>query len=161
MFIALVFSIRAGEVSNRLTFGSCNKFFNTMESSIFTTIADTEPDYFVWLGDVVYADGFFFLNVHYVIDDEGELRANFDNTYNDPYYSILRNATEILGVWDDHDYGINNGDKYFSNKVMMREIWLDFMDEPKDSIRRTREGGIYESYDLYDGKVKLILLDVR
>jgi hypothetical protein len=55
----------------------------------------------------------------------------------------------------------------------MRDVFLDFVDEPKESPRRTREG-IYESYEIISGnifeikleskgnlRIKLVLLDVR
>ena len=71
------------------------------------------------------------------------------------------NKTTIIGIWDDHDYGKNNGDRYFIHKKQMQQIWLDFIDEPLDSPRRAREG-IYESYYLGDRhQVKIILLDTR
>lgn len=46
-------------------------------------------------------------------------------------------------------------------KEPIRQMWLDFIGESKESIRRTRETGMYESYTLAGGKIKLILLDVR
>ena len=45
-------------------------------------------------------------------------------------------GTQIIGIWDDHDYGINNGDKTYYNKKLTRELFLDFVEEPKDSPRR-------------------------
>jgi len=38
-------------------------------------------------------------------------------------------------VWDDHDYGINNGNSDFHNKHEMREHFLEFIGEPPDSVR--------------------------
>jgi alkaline phosphatase D len=68
-------------------------------------------------------------------------------------------------VWDDHDYGINNGDKTFKMKGEMRDLYLDFIGESKDSERRLeRDRGIYQDYLIKtpDGiKVHFIMLDVR
>jgi alkaline phosphatase D len=56
----------------------------------------------------------------------------------------MREKMSIIGVWDDHDYGKNNGDKTFKNKHIIREIFLDFIDEPLDSQRRLeKDTGIY------------------
>ncbi len=44
------------------------------------------------------------------------------------------------------------GDKHNKNLGEVREAFLDFLGEPKDSIRRTRPGGIYEAYDIISGK---------
>ena len=46
---------------------------------------------------------------------------------------------------------ISIGDKSFPFKYEMRDAFLDFVDEPKDSARRTREG-IYESYTTIVGR---------
>jgi len=62
----------------------------------------------------------------------------------------LRNKTPIVGVWDNHDYGADGGDKNFPHKYEMREAFLDFLDEPVNSSRRQREG-IYESYLIKSG----------
>ena len=43
---------------------------------------------------------------------------------------------DVVGVWDDHDYGINNGDKHFEHKEAFRDKFLDYIDEPPDSERR-------------------------
>jgi len=43
------------------------------------------------------------------------VQARFKHTYDSKGYSVLRNngKTLITGVWDDHDYGLNNaGSEY-------------------------------------------------
>ena len=74
-------------------------------------------------------------------------------------------TTPVIGVWDDHDYGCNNGDKTFPKKHAVREIFLDFIGEPADSDRRVeRDTGIYQDYVIITPdkiKVHYILLDVR
>jgi alkaline phosphatase D len=44
----------------------------------------------------------------------------------------------------------------------MKEVFLDFLDEKKDSTRRNRNG-IYENYEINIGRRRLglVLLDVR
>jgi len=80
---------------------------------------------------------------------------------NSPPYVKLRETTNIIGVWDDHDFGLNNAGASFKHKDLTQQLWLDFMDEPADSPRRTRKG-VYESYYIGDSsKIKVILLDVR
>jgi hypothetical protein len=47
-------------------------------------------------------------------------------------------------------------------KSWMRDSYLDFLGESKDSVRRKNSGGIYESYYLGEKKfAKMILLDIR
>jgi alkaline phosphatase D len=43
---------------------------------------------------------------------------------------ILSNTSRIIGVWDDHDYGENNGNINNRVKHQMRDIFLDFIEEP-------------------------------
>lgn len=80
--------------------------------------------------------------------------SSFDFTKNDKGYRMIynNNFTSIVGVWDDHDYGKNDGNLFISLKYIidlikgdkndkhkhkMRQLYLDFLDEPSDSIRRT------------------------
>lgn len=69
---------------------------------------------------------------------------------------------DIYGVWDDHDSGINDGGKHNPIKNEVRQMFLDAMDEPKDSKRRSQDGGMYTSFFLdSEKKIKMILLDNR
>lgn len=74
---------------------------------------------------------------------------------------MRQKAKKVVGVWDDHDFGVNNGNKNFEDKHLHQEMFLDFMDEPLGSPLRRREG-VYSSYYV-DGaqQIKVILLDCR
>ena len=83
-------------------------------------------------------------------------------------YTELRrsNRTKIIGVWDDNDYGVNDGGKDSPIKVDQKQIFLDYLDEPPTSPRRLRgdEIGIYEDYLLKLSpqiSIRIILFDVR
>jgi len=41
----------------------------------------------------------------------------------------------VFGTWDDHDYGVNNGEKDFRYKKRNRKMYMDFLNEPTDSER--------------------------
>ena len=57
---------------------------------------------------------------------------------------MMTKGTKVVGVWDDHDYGINDGGEEFPLKHETREMFLDFIGEPADSERRLdKEEGIY------------------
>lgn len=67
-------------------------------------------------------------------------------------------------MWDDHDFGINNGNAFYHKKYITREIYLDFIKEPQDSVRRLeKHRGLQQDYVInHKGiKVHVILLDVR
>jgi alkaline phosphatase D len=74
------------------------------------------------------------------------------------------NRSKVIGVWDDHDYGRNNGDYAFKWKHQNREVYLDFIGEPQNTIRRLdRTRGIYQDYVIMHDNIKIhvVLLDVR
>ena len=73
----------------------------------------------------------------------------------------------VLGTWDDHDYGVNNGDRRFPHRSASKAEFLDFLDAaPKDARRqRGLQTGVYGS-TLLDGggpdkSVLVIALDMR
>ena len=42
---------------------------------------------------------------------------------------------QIIGTWDDHDYGLNDAGKEYDGKDFSQQLMLDFLDEPSDSLR--------------------------
>lgn len=53
----------------------------------------------------------------------------------------------MIGVWDDHDFGTNDGGRLFEHKKRNRVAFLDFLDEPADSERRLQDDTpIYQDY---------------
>ena len=79
-----------------------------------------------------------------------------------PGYNKLREDIAHLAVWDDHDYGINDGGGDFPYKAVSKELFLKFWKVPADDIRRTRDG-IYDSRIIGPPgmRVQIILLDLR
>lgn len=55
---------------------------------------------------------------------------------------------------------MNDGHKDNPTKHIIRQLYLDFLDVPADSPRRTNPDGIYYSFQLKE-KVLVIMLDVR
>lgn len=48
----------------------------------------------------------------------------------------------ILGTYDDHDFGWNNGNSRLPNKAAFKNIYLDGIGEPQDSPRRSQLNGL-------------------
>lgn len=134
----------------RIAFGSCSR--QDRPQPLWQPIIDTQPDVWIWTGDIVYGD----------TEDMDELRAKYDLLKRHPGYTRLRNLCPILGIYDDHDYGLNNGGKEFGPRAQSQQALLDFLDEPADSPRRQRAGA-YTSTDLGEPgqQVRIILLDTR
>lgn len=97
------------------------------------------------MGDAAYTDNVekSLIGMDAVMDNE-YVQERFDDAKNDEYYKEFRKVTPIIGVWDDHDFGCNNCGKTFSKKDYMKQVYLDFIDEPLDSDRRLADNkGIY------------------
>ena len=79
--------------------------------------------------------------------------------------SLAHTRTYIQQIWDDHDYGTNDGDRTYKYRNESKELFLDFFNVPKDDPRRARSNGATYSSRTFkkeDGvTTKLILLDVR
>ena len=137
------------ELLKRITFGSCNK--SDLPQPLWAPISQNNPDLWVWLGDIVYGD---------IGPDPANVMYNHQK--NIEGYRKLREQTRVIGVWDDHDYGLNNGGKEHKDKVASRDLLFDFLDEPANSPRRQHEGA-YMNYTFgpEGQQVAVILLDIR
>ena len=133
-----------------IAFGSCNK--ENLPQTIWKEVLSTKPDLWIWLGDNIYAD----------TEDMTKMEAKYKKQKYAPEYQQLLEATRVIGTWDDHDYGVNDGDKNFVKKKESSQLMLDFLDVPRDAPVRSWEG-VYQAYVFGEGerKVKVILLDTR
>lgn len=135
---------------DRMAFGSCNR--QDAPQPLWKPILADHPDLWIWMGDNIYGDS-------PVMDT---LRAKYARQNANPDYQLLKASTPIIGVWDDHDYGINDGDKRFAQKKESRDLMFDFLGMPADALERRREGGYSaHTYGTGDQQVKVILLDGR
>jgi len=90
------------------------------------------------------------------------VKSLYDEHRKYPPYDELTTKSQITGIWDDHDFNQNNGDKYNPTKEWVQQMFLDFLDEPKDSARRSQPG-LYTSFQYGSGdrSVRLIFIDIR
>ena len=160
LFIALIFlvSCEKNEPSVNIKpshiysigFGSCLTQEKPMP--IFNAIKSENYDLFLMLGDNVYGD----TDSNDLIelrDAYEKQRENFDRlNLNFPFEAI----------WDDHDYGKNDGGEEYIYKEEAEQIFLDFWNIPKDDIRRNRPGLYFEKTQEIDGiSIQMIFLDTR
>lgn len=149
-FTQVTISQAQNEKLDRMAFGSCNR--QDAPQPLWKPILADSPDLWIWMGDNIYGDS-------PVMDT---LRAKYARQNANPDYQRLKASTPIIGVWDDHDYGINDGDKRFAQKKESRDLMFDFLGMPADSQERNREGGYAaHTYGTGDEQVKVILLDGR
>ncbi|DBA02374.1 TPA: hypothetical protein N0F65_007193 [Lagenidium giganteum] len=153
---------------DRVAFGSCND--QSFEQPLWTTINQHKPELWVWMGDNIYGDikqlnesrQFFPPRKMFRPAKSEVLRSRYAWQHARPGYQELVDSVPVIGIWDDHDFGINDGDKGYFNREQSQQIFLDFMNEPDDSPRRKQQG-IYASYTVGKGDqtVKFILVDNR
>ena len=68
------------------------------------------------------------------MNDDELIRRRYKHTQESSgYQSLVSSRTVVLGVWDDHDFGLNDGGSENPAKDTLREIYLDFIEEPADS----------------------------
>lgn len=145
---------------SKLSFGSCNR--EDLPQPMWDRIVLSSPELWIWLGDVIYADTYFLVKFIRMPSPLSVMKQKFEKQKKNPLYGKLLDTSPVIGVWDDHDYGENDGDETYKDKVSSQQLFLDFVDEPVESPRRTRKGS-YTSY-VYGpiGKqIKVILLDIR
>ncbi len=138
-------------IYSTIAFGSCNK--EDKPQDMWTSIVQNNPDLWIWLGDIVYAD----------TEDPTFLANKFNKLKTNELYKNLLKKTRVIGVYDDHDFGVNNGGKEYKMKKQSRDILFNFLEIPKDSPFRKREGA-YQSCTFKstnNNKIKVILLDTR
>jgi len=138
------------ENSTVIAFGSCND--EELQQPMWKYINENQPALWIWLGDIIYGD----------TDDKAELKRQYELLNGIEGYQQLKTICPIIGTWDDHDYGLNNGGKEWHAKEESQEIFLDFMGAKSTDPRREKEG-VYSSYSMKEGgkEIKVILLDCR
>ena len=107
---------------------------------------------------------FFFLGDNIYGDKENGSLENMQSAYKKQSENLpdWLKQIEINAIWDDHDYGINDGGGDYKNKVQAQKLFLDFW-KIKESDRRSKEEGVYFSKDVIVNNkiIKIIGLDTR
>jgi alkaline phosphatase D len=133
-----------------IAFGSCNN--QRLENVLWTEIVKNKPAVWIWGGDNTYSD----------TDNMDTLWRDYQVVLNNPNYQNLQKQATILGTWDDHDYGLNDGGEHFKAKKQSQQKLLDFLGVTKSDKRRQREGVYHaETIKSNEGSVKIIVLDTR
>ena len=136
--------------SLKIGFGSC--IDEARPQPIWKAVEKENLNDFFFMGDNVYGDL-----------DSGEL-SNMVPAYDkqeENFPSWLKNL-KPLAIWDDHDYGLNDGGKEYTLKKDSQKLFLDFWKIDKQDDRHKREGIYFsETRQIKDTKILLIGLDTR
>jgi alkaline phosphatase D len=133
-----------------IAFGSCDN--QKIKNELWPAIDRNNPSVWIWGGDNVYSD----------TEDMQFLENNYRIQKQDSeYLSFIKNKI-ILGTWDDHDFGANDGGDEYPFKRESQQLLLDFLGTSKDATERSRDG-VYTAKTILVNKnsVKIIVLDSR
>ena len=136
----------------KIIFGSC--IDQRRPQPIWQSILAAKPDLFIFGGDNVYASS-----------QPWQLQS-LENAYAaqaaQSGFAALRATIPHLAVWDDHDFGLNDGGVEFAHKQASKDAFVDFWQLPADDPRRARPG-LYHAAVLgpMGRRVQVILLDTR
>jgi alkaline phosphatase D len=136
---------------NVIAFGSCNR--QNKPQNHWSVISSKNPSLFIFLGDSVYAKN---------NSIEG-LETAFQNLSLNKFFREFRQTTEIIAVWDDHDYGVNDAGRHVSRKQLRQQSFLNYIGDGAEDNRYNQDG-LYTSIDrrfVGGTTVKFILLDTR
>ena len=134
----------------KIGFGSCLDQKKPMP--ILNSITSEKFDLFLMLGDNIYGSSkngdLKKLETAYEIQ-----KKNFNKYKFNPYFEA---------IWDDHDYGLNDGGKEYSLNKKSKELFLEFWDVPQDDPRRFRKG-LYHDLTIKSGSknIHILFLDTR
>lgn len=133
-----------------IVFASCND--QDRDQPLWDPILGHSPDLFIWGGDNIYAD----------TDNMQKMKADYDKLKANEGYTKLRALTTVIGTWDDHDYGKNDGGVEWGVKGEAQKLFWDFLDTPQDDPIRNQAGVYHKKVIKTEaGSVQILLLDTR
>ncbi|GIV38083.1 MAG: hypothetical protein KatS3mg032_2462 [Cyclobacteriaceae bacterium] len=147
LLILTVWGTATAQPLARIAFGSCSR--QSSEEQLWEEVVKLKPSLWIWGGDNIYGD----------THDMGVLKKKYEEQKNRPSYQKLLQTCPVTGTWDDHDYGINDGGKFYPRKEESKALALDFLGVPASHPVRTHEG-LYHSYSLGKSPHDILILNL-
>jgi alkaline phosphatase D len=140
---------------SRLAFGSCFKQ-SRGGHSVWEAVLRTEPQLFLYAGDTLYPEK------ENTDPAQPFLRQAYADLAAVGAFAALRREVPVWPVWDDHDYGMNDGGADFSARALSEALFEDAWGLDADDPRRSRDG-VYHARVLGAApqRLQLIVLDTR
>lgn len=140
-------STHTDQLLQRIMFGSC--FNPQLGGQIWTVINSFSPNQLILLGDNIYADRIVEKPIFTVTPTE--IETQYKLLVNDAHWKKLFATVggwdSISITYDDHDYGINNADKYFPYRNESQHLFWHYTDAyTRQNINRESvPSGVYSS----------------
>ena len=134
----------------KIALGSC--LHQDHPAPLWDAVNDNNIDSFFFLGDNIYGDV------------PSGLPWKLKRSY-DKQKKVLPSwlmSKQIHVIWDDHDYGKNDGGGSYRFKEYAQDLYIDFWEIPDDDPRANREGIYYQQLQNINGlRVLFVGLDTR
>lgn len=92
--------------------GSCAEFTGEAQDSIFYIVPNSEPDFFLWLGDNIYSN-------ESQWGDFKSMKMAYTARHSTTAMEYFFDQIPIqYAIWDDHDYGPNDSDSSFEGMLV-------------------------------------------
>jgi hypothetical protein len=135
-----------GPASFSFAFSSCAR--TGSNGVVFDAIRASDPLFYMNVGDLHYT---------YIDEDDPDLfRAQYAKVLDQPAQAALYRSTSFAYVWDDHDYGPNDGDRTSPTRDAAREVYQEYV--PHYALVAPDEA-IYHAFSV--GRVRFIVTDIR
>lgn len=138
--------------------GSCmSDGYADVGNLIWPAILKHDPQFYLLIGDQVYADIYSSRYLGVSSDPRHVWERYIDSRLS---LAIFRQKKlrPVYAIWDDHDYGVNNGDKSYPHKYEVKKIFRDFYPLSDDINIASGPG---TSFSLELGGQKFYFLDDR
>ena len=93
-----------------------------------------------------------------------DLGDNLNNAYQKQKLVLEKFKLDFpfLAIWDDHDFGKNDGGNEYIFKNSSKQLFLKYWKIPEDDIRHQRDGLYFEKILYFKhGTVQILILDTR
>jgi prolyl oligopeptidase len=138
----------AGPASFTFAYASCAKTGST--NSVFTTIRENQPLFYMNVGD------FHYQNIGQ--NKPWKFRRAYDRVLGSLAQADLYRHVPLVYVWDDHDFGGDNSNRKASSHEAARALYEDYVPHYPLASGES-DVPIYQSFAV--GRAKFILTDLR
>lgn len=135
-----------GPASFSFAFSSCAR--TGSNGVVFDAIREAGPLFYLVTGDL-----------HYSYMDEGDperFRSEYEQVLAQPAQAALYRSTPLVYVWDDHDYGPNDGDRTSPTRDAARTAYQEYVPHYPPAAP---DAAIYQAFTV--GRVRFIVTDIR
>ncbi|MFW6075881.1 MAG: alkaline phosphatase D family protein, partial [Chloroflexota bacterium] len=138
-----------GAATFRFVFSACAR--TGSNGQVFDAIREADPLFYMNIGDI-----------HYTYIDEvamGRYEEEYDRFLTRPAQAALYQSTSSVYVWDDHDYGPNDGDGTAPTRDIATRAYRQHVPHYELPSPQGATGPIYQAFSA--GRVRFILTDTR